>query len=150
MTVFLHPLLIGSGQDRHPRKITLLLAGLLFVITFASYAFGIFETSGGVIWIPADAALVGVIAAAWVGYSRNGLVFAWLVAYTSLLGSLANHYFLGLSGRTFFEELTLFVQPDGLVFIAVEGLVIGTVAFVAGFLGSKVIDSIRTPTPDSR
>ncbi|WP_135534957.1 hypothetical protein [Halostella pelagica] len=150
----MHPalrrLLIGPAENSFGRYLGLLAAGTLFVATFAAYAFGVFAVSGCVVFIPGDAAVVGSIAAAVVGYSRGGLVFAWLVAYAPLLGYHADHAFLGLSNRTVQYRLGYFIRVDGLAFLAVEGVVIGTVAFAVGYLGSLGVEFVRSGAEPER
>lgn len=53
----------------------MLVAVGLFEVTLVAYALGFVAVSGGVIWMPSYAALVGMIAGFWVGYARRGLLF---------------------------------------------------------------------------
>lgn len=144
MTASLRSILVGKKQSAYHRYLVVALALGVFVTSLAAYALGVFSVSGGVVFIPFFAAVVGMLAGCWVGYSRSGLLFAWLVTYTSLLGYHADHAFFGLSGREFGDQLAYFVRSDGLAFLAVEGLVLGTLAFVLGFTVRWGIDSLRT------
>lgn len=146
----LRSFLFGTKQSEHHRHLVFAIALGVFVTTFAAYALGLFYVSGGVVFIPFHAALVGMIAGCWVGYSRRGVLFAWVVTYTSLLGYHADHAFLGLSGRGFAEQLTYFVRLDGLVFLAVEGIILGTLAFVLGALVRWGLDSFRNTVAPKR
>lgn len=104
----------------------------LFLLTLVAYVLGIFSTSGGLVWVPWDAAFVGLVAGFGVGYLRGGLLFSWGVGVAALLGAHANHALVGLSGRPLAERLGYFLRLDGLTFYAVEGFLIGTIAFLAG------------------
>ena len=142
----LRRLLVGPSPGRRPY---LVAPVALFVVTFVAYATEVFEVSGGLVFIPWDAAVVGVAAVVAVGYRRAGLVLAWLVAYAPLLGYRADHAFLGLPRRTFREQLAYFLRPDGLAFLGVEALVLETVAFIAGAFvnwGFKVLRDRTAPS----
>lgn len=119
-----------------------MVALCLFAGTFAAYAVGLFEIQGGVVFIPWDAALVGLAAAWAVGYARDGLIAAWLVAYAALLGHHADHAFLGLPSRTFGEQFAYFLELDGLGYYAVEALAIGALAFAVGRLGRWLVTTV--------
>ena len=116
---------------------------VVFVGTFLGYAAGFFYHSGGVVFIPYHAAVVGMLAALWVGYRRDGLVFGWVVTYMSLLGSHADHAFLGISHRSIEHRIAYFLRPDGLVALAVEGIILGTLAFGFGYLLRSGIRIVR-------
>lgn len=140
-------LLDTTGVDR---ILVVALAG--FVGTFLAYAAEIFHVSGGIVFIPFYAAVVGMLAGAWVGYRRRGLVFGWLVAYTSLLGYRADHAFLGIAHRPIGHRFAYFFQPEGLVVFAVEGIVLGTLAFGLGYsvrAGLKVARTRRVPSSEN-
>lgn len=136
-------ILFGRSVSPRGRYVSLGLAVVLFGITVLAYALDVFEVAGGVVFVPGHAALVGIVGAAWVGYRRRGLAVAWLVAYAALLGYSADHSFLGLSGRSLSERATAFLQPDGLVFLGIEGLVFGTLGFLAGTLCNRGIALVR-------
>jgi hypothetical protein len=139
--------LFGRQDPRIRRSVSLALAVGLFVVTFVAYALDVFAVAGGVVFVPGQAALVGVVGAAWVGYRRRGLVFAWLGSYGALLGYLADHYFLGLPHRSLWYRATSFVEPDGLAFLGAEALVIGTIGFLAGLIsywGVAVLRDLET------
>lgn len=104
------------GRERSgSRKLLWPFTGiLLFLTTFAAYAVGAFTVSGGIIWIPGDAALVGFIGAVLVGYDHSGVILAWLVTYATLLGYRADHAFMGLSSRTRIEQAAYFLQLESL------------------------------------
>jgi len=147
----LHPrdLLLGRATPRR-RYVALALPAVLFVLTFTAYALDVFQVSGGVVFLAAHAALVGMLGAAWVGYRRAGLVVAWVTTYGALLGQSADHYFLGQSpSHSFADRMAAFLQPDGLVFLGVEALVLGTLAFLLGVLidrgGSLISAGVRSP-----
>lgn len=144
MTAPLRSILVGTKRSAYHRYLVLVLALGAFATTFAAYALGLFYVSGGVVFIPFYAAVVGMVAGCWIGYARRGLLFAWLVTYTSLLGYHADHAFFGLSGRAFGDQVAYFVRSDGLAFLAVEGLVLGTLAFVLGSVVRWGFDALRS------
>lgn len=147
MVFSLRSICLGTNQSDYHYYLVFSLALGAFVINLAAYALGLFSVSGGVVFLPFHAAIVGMIAGFWIGYSRSGLLFAWVVTYTSLLGYHADHAFFGLSGRGFAEQLTYFVRLDGLVFLAVEGIALGTLAFILGSLVRGGIDLFRSELP---
>ncbi|WP_048077938.1 hypothetical protein, partial [Halorubrum sp. AJ67] len=116
---------------------------LCFAVAFAAYAVGVFSIAGGVVFVPFDAAALGVAVAVSLAYRRDGLVPAWLTVYGALLGYSAVHYFLGLSGRSLAERAAAFLSPDGLVFLGVEALVFGTVAWIVGTLAALAVERVR-------
>lgn len=134
-------LLVGPTEHRFRRRLDLLFVVGVFALTFLAYAVGLFDVAGGVVFLAADAAVVGLVGAASFGYRRSGLAFGWLAAYAPLLGYSADHYFLGLSGRPLTERLAAFLSPDGLVFLGVEALVIGTVAWTVGVGAAYALDA---------
>jgi hypothetical protein len=103
-------------------------------LTFVGYALGAFSVSGGVLLIPFYATIVGVIAACWVGYSKSGLLFAWLVACVPMLGFHTEDALLGAREQTIGERLTYLVQSDAFVVLGVEAIIFGTAAFIVGYL----------------
>jgi hypothetical protein len=102
-------------------------------LTFGAYAIGIFHIESGVILIPGQAALLGTILALVTGYVRAGYLSAWLVMYGPLIGHRADHAFLGLSGRTVFEQAAYFLQLEGLLINAVMAAIIAAVAYGLGW-----------------
>lgn len=130
------------GRESH-RDRWLALALVVFVATVTAYAVGVFHISGGVVFIPGQAALVGLLAAAFVGAARGGLLFAWLVTYGALLGYHADHAFFGLSHRTRLEQAAYFLELDGLAVLAVEAVVLGSLAFVVGRLARWGYDTLQ-------
>jgi hypothetical protein len=134
MNSALRSLLVGTTQSASRRYLVVAVAVGVFATTLAAYALELFSVSGGVVWIPFHAATVGVIAGFWIGYARRGLLFAWLVTYAALLGYHADHAFFGLSYRGFVDQLGYFLELEGLVVLALEAVVLGTLAFVLGGL----------------
>lgn len=143
MVPSLRSLLLGRVRSRRRAAATALAPVAVFGATFAAYALGVFSVAGCVVFVPGHAALLGGVAAAAVGGARGGLLPAWLVAVAALLGFRADHAFLGLSGRSFPEQLAYFLQAEGLVVFGVMGAVLGGVAFVAGSLGRVTLDELR-------
>ncbi|WP_265110667.1 hypothetical protein [Halosolutus halophilus] len=132
MSLSFRHVLLGHNQSWYWRALWTTLAVVLGVITFVAYVLDVFTVAGGVVFIPGDAALVGIGAAAVVGYVRGGLLVAWLVSFTSLLGFRAYHAFPGLSYRTFPEQLAYFLDPEGLFVYTTEGIALGSIAFIIG------------------
>lgn len=106
------------------------LSLIVFVVSFALYAVGVFYVSGGVVFIPYYAAVVGVLAAATVGFARGGLVAAWVVVFSALYGFRADHVFLGLSYRPLVGRIALFVEPESLAVYGIEAVLVGTIPFL--------------------
>lgn len=131
------------GDDSATLRPSWILPLSTFLITFGAYAVDVFAVSGGVVFVPGDAALVALAVCAIVGYLRAGLLLAWASAYGALLGALADHAFFGLSYRSRFEQLAYFLELDGLVFYAVQALVIGTLGFAVGTLAVVVRRLLR-------
>ncbi|OYR38104.1 MULTISPECIES: hypothetical protein [unclassified Halorubrum] len=136
--------LLGSNRNGSPRRYRLLVPPLLFLAVFAAYAVGAFEVSGGVVFLAGDAAVVGVLAAAVLAYRRAGLALAWASVYGALLGYNADHYLLGLSGRPLGERVAALVGPDGLAFVGVEAVVLGTLAWVGGAAAARAAEALRS------
>lgn len=132
MVPTLRSVLVGQPGSAHDQYIALGVTLLLFVTTFAAYAVGIFSVGGGVVFVPGHAALVGLLAAGWAGYRHRGVAVAWLLAFGPLLGYLADHYLLGLTGRPFAERVAALVDLDGLLVMGFEALVFGTIGFSVG------------------
>lgn len=143
MVPSLSSLLVGPAADRPRWYLELLAVVPVFALVFGAYALGFFEISGGVVFVPGHAALVGLLAGVVVGYLGRGLLLAWLVAYAALLGYSADHYLLGLSGRSIAERFAAFLGPDGLVALGIMALVIGTMAWVVGFLARRAVGVVR-------
>jgi len=121
-------LLLGS---RFERRLDLLVAVVAGVLTFAFYAAGIFA-EGGVIILPGDATLVGLLLAATVGYRRSSLLGAWLATFAVYIGFAAEWALLGLSGRSPLDRLAFFLDPTGLVVYGLAAVVLGTAAYAVG------------------
>jgi len=135
-------LLLGDPRCT-PRSLrwTFLAVGL-FALTFAAYAVEVFAVTGGVVFVPGDAALVALVPAAWLGCARDGLLGAWLVATGAFLGYRAYHAFLGLSSRTLAEQAAFFVEPEGLFVAALFGVVAGSLAFPVGRALRRGVDAV--------
>jgi len=123
---------IGPARSRRRLSVLGLVAILTFGTSFAGYALELFSVSGGVVWIPFHAAIVGMIAAGWVGYRGEGLVVGWALAYSAFLGWHADWALFEISRRPLSARLAYFIRPDGLVVLGIEALVLGTAAVAAG------------------
>ena len=94
-----------------------------------------------------------MLAAFWVGYSKNGLLFAWLVAYAPLLGFHAEDALLGAKEQSIGERLSYLVQLDAFVVLGVEAIIFGTVAFAVGHLlrgGFNLFQESLQSTPSGK
>lgn len=138
----LRALLIGPEDGSFQRRLDVLSAVAIGALTFAAYALGAFQVSGGVIFLPGDATIIGLVAAAQVGYRRGGLAFAWLTAYAPLLGFDAEWAFLGLSSHTLSGKLAFLLDPVGLAVHAMAAVVFGTLGFAVGYLARYVVATI--------
>lgn len=149
MTGLLRRVLVGPVRSARQRYIALGLVAGLFGVTFLGYAVDVFSISGGVVFLPGEAAAVGSLGAAYLGYQRDGLVLAWLGMYAALLGYSADHYLLGLSGRSVPERIDAFLGLDGLVVLGVEAVVLGTLAFLVGICCHRGVTIAREATMDT-
>jgi hypothetical protein len=134
---------LGSEQGGPRRAVLTGLAIGLSVLTFLAYEFGIFYDSGGVVFIPFHAALVGGAAAFWTGYSRTGLLSGWVLTYAPLLGWRAE-WATEISPRPLLRRVAYVVQLDGLVALAIMGFGVAVVGFTVGALTGKGIDVLQT------
>lgn len=139
----LRTLLVGPESSSFQRRLDALSAITLGVLTFGAYALGVFRIAGRVIMFPGDATLVGLVAAALVGYRYGGLVFAWLTAYAPLLGFYADWAFFGLSGRSLSGKLVFLLRPEMLIVNAMFAVVFGTLGFAAGVLVRRAVAVVR-------
>lgn len=135
--------LLGSNPNAAPRRRRLLAPPLLFLVAFAAYALEVFAIGGGVVFLAVDAAVLGVLAAAVLAYRGAGVPLAWATVYGALLGYSADHYLLGLSGRPLGERVVALVELDGLVFVGVEALALGAVAWVVGAVARRTVGAVR-------
>jgi hypothetical protein len=136
----LRKLLLGPGYTRFRRNLTLLSAVVLAVATCIAYVVDLFTVSGGILIIPGDATVVGLVVAAGVGYRSSGLIFAWIPFFATYLGFQADWAFFGLSGRSLSGELAFFFDPVGLAVFASAAVFLGTVAYGAGSLARRSLD----------
>jgi len=141
--------LLGATPDGSSRRYRPLVPPLLFLVSFAGYALGVFAHAGGVVFVAVDAAAVGVLAAAVLAYRRAGIALAWGAVYAALLGANADHYLLGLSGRSLGERVGALVELDGLAFVGVEALALGTIAWVAGAVAGRAVAEVRDRRRDA-
>jgi len=141
--------LLGSNPDRSSRRYRLLVPPLAFLVVFTGYALRVFSHSGGVVFLALDAAVAGVLAAAVLAYRRAGIALAWAAVYGALLGANADHYLLGLSGRSLGERVGALVELDGLVFVGVEALALGTMAWVTGAVARLAVGEVRDRRGDT-
>lgn len=123
--------------------LVVVLALVGFVGTLAAYAVGRFEVSGGIVWVPYHAAVVGLAGGCLVGALRGGVLAAWVVAYAPFLGYNADHVFYGLSGRTLREQVAIFLEVDGLAALGLEAVVVGSIGFLVGRAARSAVSAVR-------
>jgi hypothetical protein len=140
MASSLRKLLLGPGYTRFRRNLTLLSAVVLAVATCIAYAVDLFTVSGGILIIPGDATVVGLVVAAGVGYRSSGLMFAWIPFFATYLGFHADWAFFGLSGRSLSGELAFFFDPVGLAVFGTAAIFLGTLAYGAGSLARRSLN----------
>jgi len=139
----LRNLLVGPGDTRFRRDLTLLSAVVLAVSTCLAYAVDLFTVAGGILIIPGDATVVGLVVAAGVGYRSGGLVFAWMLFFAAYLGFHADWAFFGLSGRSLSGELAFFFDPVSLAVFGTAAVLLGTLAYGAGSLTRRSLGRLR-------
>lgn len=139
----LHTFLFGPPQERSRPDPRIVVPPICFLLVFVAYAVGAFEIAGGVVFLAADAAVVGVLTAAGLAVRRSGLLASWVTVYAALLGQNADHYLLGLSGRSLTERAVALLGLDGLVYLGVQALVLGTLAWVTGVVVSLAFERFR-------
>ena len=147
MVPALRTVLVGRDYARFQRNLDLLFAAGLLLATFAAYALGLFQVTGGVIVLPEDATLVGFVAAAGIGLRRNGLLVAWALPFAAYLGFRADWALLGLSSHSFTGKIAFFFDPVGLAVLAVAAIVIGTLGFVVGCLFQWCLEALQQDSP---
>jgi hypothetical protein len=111
-------------------------------VTFVAYELDIFYHSGGVVFIPFHAAVVGVIAVFWAGYRRTGFLSGWVLASFSFLGWRVE-WATDISPRPLVDRIAYVVRSDGLLVLAVFGVVVAVGGFTAGALARRGIDALR-------
>jgi len=146
MVPALRTVLFGHHYSRFQRTLGVLFAVGILIATFTAYALGLFQVTGGVIVLPADATLVGFVAAVGIGSRRGGLVFAWL-AHFAYAGFRADWALLGLSSHSLAGKLAFLFDPVGVAILAVATLIIGTVGFSLGYLSQWSINRIKNNSP---
>jgi hypothetical protein len=142
----LRELLLGSGYTRFRRNLALLSAVVLAVTTCIAYTVDLFTVSGGILVIPGDATVVGLVVAAGVGYRSSGLIFAWIPFFATYLGFHADWAFFGLSGRSLSGELAFFFDPISLAVFGTAAVLLGTLAYGAGSLAHRAVSLLRRST----
>lgn len=148
MTSWLTAALVARGQSGYRPRQWGLLAVATFAISFVGYAVDVFVIPGGVVWIPGDAALVGVVAGIAVAYAGGGVLPTWLVTYASLLGYAAQRAHFGYSNTTLREELGYFFDLESLFVFALEGLVLALIGVVIGAVLRASIETVRRHTTE--
>lgn len=136
-------ILLGSNRGRARQAQLTGLAFGLFVLTFAGYELGIFYHSGGVVFVPFHAALVGVAAALWTGYSQTGVLAGWGLSCLSLLG-WRTWAATNVSPRPLTERIAHVLEPDALAATALVGLGVAVIGYTAGALVKKGTTAVRS------
>lgn len=121
------------------------LAGLavgLALVTFTAYELGLFTNGGGVVFVPPYAALVGLSAACWAGYARQGLLAGWLLTAATLFGWQAE-WATGISARPLVDRIAYVLEPTGLAYLAVLGAILAVVGFSVGTAVRWSVETLR-------
>ncbi|OYR53638.1 hypothetical protein [Halorubrum halodurans] len=138
----LRAVLLGSDRGDRGRSVRLAAPLLCFLGVLAGYAVGVFEV-GGVVFLPRDAAVAGVLVAGVLACRGEGLAVAWVTVYAALFGYGADHYLLGLPGRPVLDRMAALLGVDGLVFLGVQAFVLGTLAWIGGTVAARVVAAVR-------
>lgn len=138
----LHTVLLGTNRGRHHWKYLIGLGLSLFGVTFVAYELGIFYYSGGVVFIPVHATIVGVIVSIWSGFSRNGFVVGWILTYLSFLGMLAEEA-TNVSSRLLIDRIAAIIAPEGLIYFWILAFAVAVVGVTIGAVSEKAIRSSR-------
>ncbi|WP_254522276.1 hypothetical protein [Natrinema caseinilyticum] len=128
--------------DRFERSLDLLTAVVIAVGTFIGYATGVFAVDGGVVFLPADATLVGVVAAVSIGYRHGSLLGAWVTLFAAYFAFFAEWASLSLSSQTLAGKLAFLFDPVSLGLSWVAAIGFGTIAFAIGILLSRGVDRL--------
>lgn len=128
--------------DRFERRLDVLIAAVIAVGTFVMYATGGFTVDGGVVFLPSDATLVGGIAAAGIGYRHGSLIGAWVTLFGAYVAFFVEWAFLGLSSHTLAGKLAFLFDPVSLGLSTVAAVMLGTTAFMVGYLGSSGLNRL--------
>lgn len=135
----LHRMLFATRLER---RLDALVAAVIAVSTFVMYAAGSFGVDGGVVFLPMDATLVGGIAAAGIGYRHGTLLGAWVTLFAAYIAFFAEWAFLGLSSQNLTGKLAFLFDPVALGLSAFVAVVLGTIAFAVGYVGSVGIEKV--------
>jgi len=117
----------------------------LAVGTAVLYAIDVFGYSGGVVFVPFHAAVVGALAALVVGTRRRWYGVALAVAYAPFLGARLEWGLVELSTRPLVDRLAFVVRPGSLGSLAVEAAVVGTVGYGVGRTVRWLVDRRDRP-----
>jgi hypothetical protein len=143
ITTIIRRILFGSKQGPPQQTVLIGVALGLFGVTFLAYELDIFYHSGGVVFVPFHAAVVGLIAACWTGYRQIGVVTGWGLTYVGFLGWRAE-WATDISPRPLIERIGYVVQLDGLIALAIIGAGVAVTGFTAGAIARQVINRLRT------
>lgn len=135
--------LVGSDRIETRWRWIVGLALGLFVVTFTAYELRVFTSSGGVVFIPFYAGTIGILTAFWVGYSRNGLLPGWALTSATLLG-WHTEWATNISPRPLVDRIAYVVQPSGLAYLAVVGLILSVFGFSAGAIVRWSVETLRS------
>ncbi|MFB6352915.1 MAG: hypothetical protein ABEJ92_02400 [Halobacteriales archaeon] len=121
--------------------------GALLAATAALYAVRVFDVSGGLVWVPVHAAVVGFVAAALAGYARRHVVAGLGLAYAPFLGFHLEWALVEISRRPLADRLAYLVRLDGLAALGLEAVVVGAVGYGLGRLARRAAGSLRQSRP---
>ena len=93
--------------------------------------------------IPFYATVVGMIAGGWIGYSKQGLLFACIAVYALVLGFHAEDALLGSGSQSVGEQVAYLVRLDIHAVLGVEAITFGVASFAFGLLMRVGFDLFR-------
>lgn len=143
MTPSARSLVLGRSVSRRDRFVDAALVVLAGLVSFVAYALDVFTVSGGVVVVPGDATLLGIVVAALVGYRGTGLLLGWLAAFAPLFAFGAEWGLLGLSGHDLAGKLAFVFDPTSLVVYGVTAAIVGGVGYSTGSLFRLDLAALR-------
>jgi hypothetical protein len=139
----LRSILFGHGSLPGGRRTTAATPLLVCLASFVAYASGLFRISGGVVFIPGQAAVLGALVAVGLGSLRVGVGYAWLTLFGALFGYSLDHYLLGLSYRPWMGRIEALLGLDMFVYLGLEAVVLGTLAWLVGYVLARLVEGMQ-------
>lgn len=121
--------LVGTRDDRIP---VVAVTALTALVSFVLYAAEIVGPTGGLVWIPFAAVVIGLVVAAGAAVGDLPPVVGPAVGSAAVFGFRADWGLLGLSSRSLAERVGYVVELDGLAYVVVVGTLAGGVGYLLG------------------